>query len=132
MVIEFKEKIGKKFEINGIKVEAIFEESKIEIDNLLKKYESNDKELLIKLAAIDSIMKALKQCVLDSHGADKIIELLEANEIEGFEPNEDEPKFALELDSICYGCKYFVGEDEDCTTPKPCIGGNMNGYRMDG
>jgi hypothetical protein len=44
----------------------------------------------------------------------------------------EDKEYEAEFDSICYGCKYFVGEDEDCTTPKPCIGGNMNGYRMDG
>jgi hypothetical protein len=51
-------------------------------------------------------------------------------------PGEDEPRFSLDPDSICYGCQYYTkDEDEEgdnCTTPEPCIQGNMNGYRMDG
>ena len=42
-----------------------------------------------------------------------------------------EPKFLLDQDSICFGCKYFDGK-ENCRTPQLCIEGSMNGYRMEG
>jgi len=38
------------------------------------------------------------------------------------------PSFLLEVDSLCYGCRYFVGTNENCSTPNPCFGGNMNTY----
>jgi hypothetical protein len=31
----------------------------------------------------------------------------------------DEPRFQLDLDSICHGCICYTGE-EPCNTPKPC------------
>ena len=59
-----------------------------------------------------------------------------------------EPRFMLDMDSICYGCKYykhidktnepeeFAKDDIDenggvCDCHSPCYGGHMNGYRMD-
>jgi len=46
----------------------------------------------------------------------------------------DEPRFLLDPDSVCYGCQFYESGlfDDECTTPEPCIQGNMNGYRMDG
>lgn len=49
----------------------------------------------------------------------------------GDKQESDEPRFLLDMDSICYGCHYFAGEDVECETPQPCVEGNMNGYRMD-
>jgi hypothetical protein len=43
----------------------------------------------------------------------------------------EEPRFQLDIDSVCYGCHYYAGEDI-CNTPQPCIEGSMNGYRMEG
>jgi len=51
--------------------------------------------------------------------------------IDGKLVESDEPRFLLDEDSICYGCQYYIDE-ENCTTPEPCIQGHMNGYRMDG
>jgi len=31
-----------------------------------------------------------------------------------------------DFDSICYGCDYFVGNNETCNTPQLCIEGSMN------
>ena len=45
--------------------------------------------------------------------------------------DSEEPRFLLDMDSVCYGCQYYTGE-EICNTPQPCISGSMNGYRMDG
>ena len=45
---------------------------------------------------------------------------------------KDEPRFLLDDDSICYGCPYFVGGEEKCNSPKPCIEGQMNNYRQEG
>jgi hypothetical protein len=57
--------------------------------------------------------------------------LIELNEFWDKQENK-EPRFLLDMDSICYGCQYFVGENDDCKTPQPCIEGGMNGYRADG
>lgn len=57
-----------------------------------------------------------------------------AKETEIYEEGYDEPRYLLDEDSICYGCQYYKGEEngEDiCETPEPCMGGHMNGYRMD-
>ena len=44
---------------------------------------------------------------------------------------DNELRFLLDEDSICYGCRYYE-DDENCITPQPCIEGRMNGYRMNG
>lgn len=44
----------------------------------------------------------------------------------------DEPRFWLDDDSICYGCKYYIGGEDGCNPPDICIEGSVNGYRMDG
>lgn len=67
-------------------------------------------------------------------------------DIEEVTTDTDEPRFLLDMDSICYGCKYYVSADEVdeavsednvlcggvCDCNEPCYGGNMNGYRMEG
>jgi len=65
------------------------------------------------------------------------IEIDENGKCETFEEGESdwykegaEPRFMLDEDSICYGCKYYEGGD--CNPPEICIEGSMNGYRMDG
>ena len=52
--------------------------------------------------------------------------------MDGYMMGYDEPRFKLDMDSICYGCEYYNGEEEPCTTPEPCIQGSMNGYRLEG
>lgn len=59
-----------------------------------------------------------------------------------------EPRFLLDEDSICYGCEYYKNIDDVvdnyvvpeenidenggiCNCYCPCIGGSMNGYRME-
>lgn len=59
----------------------------------------------------------------------------------------EEARFRLDEDSICYGCTYYenvedveandiaeenISEGEICDCKEICIGGNMNGYRMNG
>lgn len=48
------------------------------------------------------------------------------------ETDTDEERFLLEEDSICYGCKYFIGGEDGCNPPNSCIEGSMNGYRVEG
>lgn len=43
-----------------------------------------------------------------------------------------EARFLLDMDSLCYGCRYFNGGEDGCSTPNICVMGSMNGYRMDG
>jgi len=45
--------------------------------------------------------------------------------------NDNEERFLLDEDSICYGCQYY-SDDGGCDSQQSCIEGNMNGYRMDG
>lgn len=55
------------------------------------------------------------------------------------EEDEEAPRFLLDEDSICYGCFHYVGAEIDengkeidgCSVKTMCVGGNMNGYRMD-
>lgn len=51
--------------------------------------------------------------------------------MDGYMAGYDEPRFKLDMDSICYGCEYY-DEEEPCTPPEPCIQGSMNGYRAEG
>jgi hypothetical protein len=62
---------------------------------------------------------------------------------------DDESRFMLEEDSICYGCQYYkhvndtnapdeFNDDDDidenggvCDVSELCVGGSMNGYRME-
>lgn len=43
----------------------------------------------------------------------------------------DEPRFLLDGDSICYGCRYYIGGEEGCNTSNTCIEGSMNDYGIE-
>lgn len=46
--------------------------------------------------------------------------------------NEVEPRYLLDKDSVCYGCQcYEPDEENDCSSPRLCINGNVNDYRED-
>lgn len=51
---------------------------------------------------------------------------------ETFEKGESdwykEPRFLLEEDSVCFGCKYFFGGEDGCNPPNICIEGSLNSY----
>ena len=44
----------------------------------------------------------------------------------------DEPRYYLDEDSICYGCRYYIDEEEGCNPPEICAEGSLNSYRMEG
>lgn len=37
-----------------------------------------------------------------------------------------EPRFLLDPDSICYGCKYYLSDEIECNPPNICVEGSMN------
>lgn len=41
--------------------------------------------------------------------------------------NEDE-RFLLDEDSICYGCQYYIGGEEGCNPPNICTEGSLNNF----
>jgi len=88
MIVTFKEKDSQKYEIDNVKLDKIFEDTKSEILNIFEKYKESDFEELIYFTfSLGSIFDNLQQSLSDKYGADKMIETTNAKQIKGGELN---------------------------------------------
>ena len=78
MIITFKEKDNKKYEINNIDTDKIYEDIKEDILNVLAKYNKDDIDLITSIFSLGYIGDILKQSMSDRYGADKIIDITNA------------------------------------------------------
>jgi hypothetical protein len=81
MIVTFEEKENKQYEVQDEHVEAIFENVRNEIDNIVLQYENNSRNIIITILSLNSISKSLMQRLSNDFGADKLIETLKAKEI---------------------------------------------------
>lgn len=78
MIITFKEKDNKQYEIDNVDTDKIFERMKADILFLLKKYKHDDIDLITSVFSLGCISDILKQSMSDRYGADRIIDITNA------------------------------------------------------
>jgi len=82
MIVTFKEKDNQKYEIDNMKLDEIFEDTKSEILTMFEKYkESNFEELIYFTFSLGAIFDSLQQSLSNKYGADKIIKTINAKQL---------------------------------------------------
>ena len=82
MIVTFEEKENKKYEIQNKHVDEIFENVKKGMLNIFEQYKKSDKDLAIATIAAGSLGKELNQWLSNEYGADEIIKITEAEELQ--------------------------------------------------
>ena len=58
-----------------------YDKTKEDLINIIEQYAKSDKDVTICVSAMGCIIKDIMQTLSDKHGADKLIEIMEAKEV---------------------------------------------------
>jgi len=81
MIVTFDDKPNKKYEAQDDHVDEIFESIKTQMIAICDKYKNNDRDLIIAVSTMGIMSDIAKNTLRKQYDSDKIIEILQANEI---------------------------------------------------